>query len=279
MQFYKITFSPTGGTEKVAKILAEALKHPFREIDLLDRRTDFSRCEYKKEDVCLFAVPSYGGRVPQAAAERIRQMKGNGARAILAVVYGNRAYEDTLVELQDILMQAGFTVIAAAAAVAEHSIMRQFAHGRPDAKDRKELEGYAAQIRRLLDGRTESSRPDEEKRMPAGHVDTAAAPNVLVLPGNRPYRTYGGVPMKPRAGRACNRCGLCGAECPVGAIPDGQPNQTLEDVCITCMRCVKVCPRGARGCNPLLVMAASVKMKQACRDRKKNEFWSKRSLL
>lgn len=289
MQCYKITFSPTGGTEKVAEILTRTLGYSFSEIDLLDRQQDFSRYEYKKEDVCLFAVPSFGGRVPQTAAERILQMKGNGARAVLAVVYGNRAYEDTVIELQDTVRQAGFTVIAAVAAVAEHSIMRQFAQGRPDAADQRELEAYGAKIRRILDDSKESARSEEGMGILSEKADTAAeindagkenetekeklAEKTLEVPGTHPYRTYNGVPMKPKAGRACDRCGLCAAKCPVGAIPSKQPNQTLEDVCITCMRCVKVCPRGARSCNPLMVKAASLKMKRACQDRKKNEFW------
>ena len=72
--------------------------------------------------MAVIAVPSYGGRVPGTAAGRLGAIRGNGARAVLVCVYGNRAYEDTLVELQDIAKQAGFRVTAAVAAVAEHSI-------------------------------------------------------------------------------------------------------------------------------------------------------------
>ena len=57
---------------------------------------------------------------------KISFLKGNGARAVLLVVYGNREYEDTLLELSDVMEAAGFSPVAAVAAVAEHSIMHQF---------------------------------------------------------------------------------------------------------------------------------------------------------
>ena len=61
------------------------------------------------------------------------------ARAVLMCVYRNRAYEDTLLELADTAEKAGFHVIAAVAAIAEHSVIREIAAGRPDAADRARL--------------------------------------------------------------------------------------------------------------------------------------------
>ena len=94
-----------------------------------------------KEDLAVIAVPSYAGRVPAVAVQRLAAVKGNGARAVLVCVYGNRAYEDTLVELADTAKEAGFRVMAAVSAIAEHSIARQFAAGRPDAEDAQRLAG------------------------------------------------------------------------------------------------------------------------------------------
>ena len=76
------------------------------------------------------------------------------------------------------------------------------------------------------------------------------------FPGNRPYRKFDGVPMKPKAGSACIRCGRCAAGCPVGAIPTADPTQTDNARCITCMQCVHNCPVGARQLNKLLFAAA-----------------------
>ena len=127
MKMYEFCFSPTGGTQKAADILTGALADQVVRVDLTDKKTDFGEITLTQEDVAVIAVPSYGGRVPAAAVERMAAVRGNGARAVLVCVYGNRAYEDTLAELQDTAKQAGFRVIGAVAAVAEHSIARQFA--------------------------------------------------------------------------------------------------------------------------------------------------------
>ena len=149
MSVYDITFSPTGGTKRVSDLFTDAFCGQGSHIDLTDRGMDFSALSFRQEDICIVAVPSYGGRVPAAAASRLARMKGNGARAVLIVAYGNRAYEGTFAELQDVLENAGFSCTAAAA-VAEHSIMRQYAAGRPDAEDGKELAAFAASVRAKL---------------------------------------------------------------------------------------------------------------------------------
>lgn len=143
---FEIVFSPTGGTQKAAELLCEGIGGSREVIDLTDRAWDHESREFSPEDICLFAVPSYGGRVPAIAVERIRHLKGNGAKAVLVVVIGNRAYDDTLLELKDVTEEMGFLPAAAVAANAEHSIMRQFGSGRPDQEDRIELKKFAEKI-------------------------------------------------------------------------------------------------------------------------------------
>lgn len=255
MSFYNIVFSPTGGTQKAADLFAES----FCEgdtctcIDLTSRETDFSQYSFDGKDICMISVPSYGGRVPAVAVSRLQQMRGNGASAVFIVVYGNRDYDDTFAELQDTLTGSGFTCIAAVAAVAEHSIMRQFAAGRPDEQDKKVLAEFAVTIR---------------SRMETGSM---SAP--LKLPGNRPYKEYGGVPMKPQTGKSCTRCGLCAKACPVKAIDTADPSKTDPKSCISCMRCLAVCPQKARSVSSVLLAAGSMKLKKACSGYKKNELF------
>ena len=119
MKLYEICFSPTGGTKKVADMIAKELSEDFQFIDLTDPSADFSDSVISGDDVAVavIAVPSYGGRVPAVAAARLAHIKGSGARAVLVCVYGNRAYEDTLTELEDIATASDFKVICAAAAL------------------------------------------------------------------------------------------------------------------------------------------------------------------
>ena len=133
MKLYEIVFSPTGGTQRAADMLAKGIGGDAQTIDLSD--VNFGGTSLTADDAAVIAVPSFGGRVPAVAVERLGKIAGNGAKAVLLCVYGNRAYEDTLAELADAAKAAGFAVVAAVAAIAEHSIARQFAAGRPDADD------------------------------------------------------------------------------------------------------------------------------------------------
>ena len=99
MAFYLISFSPTGGTHRAAGLFAQSFSKECIPVDLTDRTLTFSGIPFSKQDICLAAVPAYGGRVPCPAAARLAQMHGGGARAILMAVYGSRAYEETVVLL------------------------------------------------------------------------------------------------------------------------------------------------------------------------------------
>lgn len=252
MKLYDIVFSPTGGTKKVADYLTGALAGDITTVDLTDSKQDFDAVSLTKEDVAVISVPSYGGRVPAVAAERLGAVHGNGARAILVCVYGNRAYEDTLVELEDAAKRAGFQVIGAVAAIAEHSIARQFASGRPDAQDAAQLSDFAKQIQRKLSG-ADSSEP--------------------AIPGNRPYKKAGGAGMVPKPTKECTNCGICAEKCPVQAIDRENLKKVDEKACISCMRFVAVCPQGARKFNPVMLSAASLMLKKVCSERKECELF------
>ncbi len=247
MKVYEIYFSPTGGTKKVADLVAGSWTDRPAALDLTACGADPRSIALSGEDVAVIAVPSYAGRVPAPAAARLGALEGNGAGAILVCVYGNRAYEDTLVELEDLARTAGFHIIAAVTAVAEHSIVRRIASGRPDAQDRQQMMEFSAKIRAKL-AAGDCSEP--------------------TLPGNRPYRKAGRAGIVPGPTRACVRCGVCAGACPVGAISGSDPGKVDKKSCISCMRCVSVCPHGARKGNGLMIALAGAMLKKECAGRK-----------
>ena len=251
MSVYSIYFSPTKSTEKVTKLIAGEFGKS-QSIDLSDRNASFVKT-FNEEDICIVGVPSYGGRVPDIAIQRMKQLKGNNAKVILVVTYGNRAYEDTLKELLFALENDGFLCVAAIAAITEHSIMHQFATGRPDANDQEELKAFANKIKDKINTTTE-------------YED-------ITVPGNYPFKEYKGVPLKPRGNSSCIFCGQCADLCPVGAIPLDNYKKTDMDICISCMRCVEICPAHARKVNSLMVKVAAKKMKAVCDVRKENELF------
>lgn len=165
---HQITFSPTGGTRRVSELLCKAMEAESNITELCTKQENLSYPQVSADDLVIISMPVYAGRVPALAVERLKGIKANGAKCVIVAVYGNRAYEDALVEMQDVCTEMGFRVIAAVAAIAEHSICRMYGAGRPDTEDAKELASFGAAII----GKAKKELPFEP----------------LVLPGNRPYK-------------------------------------------------------------------------------------------
>ena len=255
MKIFEMIFSPTGGTKKVSDIICHALDENIENIEIVDlMRTDvnFSSVNIKEDDLCVIAVPAYGGRVPAPAVSHIGALYGNGAKAILVAVFGNRVIDETLLELQDVSTAAGFKPVAAIEAVAEHSLARVHGAGRPDADDEKELKSFAKQIFEKLD------------------VLNGTA---LIVPGVRPFKEFKGSSAKPSVKKICTSCGLCATQCPVKAIPKDAPDITDKNLCISCMRCVTVCPNQARYVPDEITETITKFLTTLCAERKPNKLY------
>ena len=142
-------FSPTGGVRRVARALGSALAKAPEFFDLSDQDVFIPKAD--GELPAVFAVPVFAGRVPAPAREAVRRIAGAGAPAVAVAVYGNRAFEDALLELCDLLTAQAFVPVAAGAFIAEHSMLRTVAAGRPDARDMQEIEAFAAAVQDKLD--------------------------------------------------------------------------------------------------------------------------------
>lgn len=230
-----IVFSPTHTSLHTAQAVARGLQGEHSEL------LDLTCCQLKEDRqissdvVAVVAVPVYAGRVAPLALQRLKKVRGEGTPAVLLVLYGNRDYEDALVELRDVMTAQGFIPLAAGAFVGEHSYSRPempVAEGRPDADDIRRAEAFGKQARQkyeLLENRNQL-KP-------------------FFIKGNVPYREVGkSTPQAPVWNEEeCSGCGTCIDVCPTMSIrmTDEGEVQTEPSTCIKCCACVKSCPSGA----------------------------------
>ena len=193
-----------------------------------------------KDDLVIFGTPVYAGRVPNVLLKYLATIQGDGALAVPVVLFGNRNFDDGLIELRDILENTGFHTVAAAAFVGEHSFSKALAAGRPDADDMKEALAFAGKVAEKVKGLPEGEVP--------APVEVEGVPH--------PYRGYyqprdrKGVSIdirkvKSLVSDACDDCKICADVCPMGSISHENVRE-YTGICIKCGACIKKCPKQAR---------------------------------
>jgi len=231
-----IYFSPTGTTGKVLDQIAKGMgKEISKVIDMTDSKTRSQvPPEFGKDDIVLIGAPVYAGRIPKDAVDYFKTLKATETPAVLTVVYGNREFEDALLELKDITTGCGFVPAAGGAFIGEHSFSSHklpIAPGRPDAGDLDQATVFGEKIAAQLKG-----------------LDLPGEIGDLAVPGNSPYRD--GMGNKAFAfiqiSDDCDNCGTCATVCPKDAIDEDKGYITMDDRCIFCCACIKACPQNAR---------------------------------
>jgi len=257
-----VCFSPTGTSKTVIQSIARGINHSTVElIDITTPRARDEPLETSANELLIVAVPVYMGRVPALLTEWLQAIEAHDTPAVSVVVYGNRVYDDALIELNDILAQRGCKPIAGAAFIGEHSFSSAgtpTAEGRPDAADLHYAETLGRKIREKLNA------------IPS--VDQIPG---VAIPGCRPYRgdsklwTVDFIAVSD----ACTRCGTCAEGCPTGAIDPEKDYLVDTEKCITCCACIKHCPAHARTMKPGLVRDASVRLSTLYNERKEPEYF------
>lgn len=256
MKLTTFCFSPTGTSRKNMMAVVKGLNpdeamHNDYTYNNIKKETTLNG-ELSSDDLALFSVPVYGGKVPPTALERMGQVRGENTPAILLVTYGNRNFEQVLVQLADFVRERGFRPIAAAALVGEHSYSNAqypIAVGRPDAVDLSSAEKFGKQIATKL---RETDKKDWDidiaNNMPQLETpETSLRAFVAFVQEYTRQQQINSVKAYPAASpEACSHCGECVTLCPTQAIATGREEVTDATRCIRCCACVKGCPTGAR---------------------------------
>lgn len=241
---WAVYFSATDTTKKtvltIADEAARLLGAEREDYDFTLPRMRENGFAAGKDDLVIFGTPVYAGRVPNVLLKYLATIQGNGALAVPVVLFGNRNFDDGLIELRDILENTGVHTVAAAAFVGEHSFSKTLAAGRPDADDMKEALAFAGKVTEKVKGLPEGEAP--------APVEVEGVPH--------PYRGYyqprdrKGVSIdirkvKSLVSDACDDCKICADVCPMGSISHENVRE-YTGICIKCGACIKKCPKQAR---------------------------------
>ncbi|MEG2518982.1 MAG: 4Fe-4S binding protein [Oscillospiraceae bacterium] len=221
---HNIFFSPTGNTLKINNRFLQGFDAPDFVCDLMKEQIK-EPLFIPKDGLLVISLPVFEGRVPKFCLETLHNLRGDNTPAIALVVFGNRNFDDALIELCDILSENGFIIAAGGAFVAEHSIIHRIGRHRPDEQDLLEVDQFSEKCRAKIDAAL------------VGKVSP------VEVKGVRPYRTLPfDYSLVPTGDESCTGCLDCVDICPTHAIKAENPAETDAALCVSCFACAKICP-------------------------------------
>ncbi len=257
-----VYFSPTGTSQKVLESIAKGIRvQDVAHVNLtLPQKAEHAIAPLEDELVILGA-PVYGGRLPVDAIPRFKVLKANNTPAVVVVLYGNREFEDALLELKDLAVELGFNPVAGGAFIGEHSFATAdlpIANGRPDSQDVQKAMEFGSRIKDKV-----------------AALQSLDAPIDLKIPGRFPYE--GGaraMSVAPKTKEdACTLCGICAEVCPTAAISIDASVATQVEQCIRCCACIKSCPEDARYWDDEMMKKIATWLNENCSARKEPQLF------
>ena len=258
-----IYFSPTGTTQKILESIAEGIAvEDVTHINLTLPEGVQQAIPPFSDELVVIGAPVYGGRLPVDAINRFKQLTASNTLAILIVVYGNREFEDALLELKNLAIELGFRPVAGGAFIGEHSFATEalpIANGRPDSLDLQKAMDFGVKVKDKI---TALQSPDAKME--------------LEIPGRFPYESKGAramavspVTIKDK----CTACGICADVCPTAAISIKEIAETNIEQCIRCCACIKKCPEEARAMEDEMWKKIANWLNQNCSARKEPKIF------
>lgn len=239
-----VYFSPTGGTEKVVRAIAEkvaaTLNLPCAQEDFTLPSRRENPLVFEKGDIVVLGTPVYAGRVPNVLLKYLQSMQGAGATGLPVAVFGNRNYDDALIELRDLMEKVGIRTVAAAAFSAEHAFSKVLGAHRPDEQDLREAENFACLAAEKI-----TACGGNLPQTPVAVEGTPFPYRGYYQPRDRYGASINILKVKPLVNSRCTNCKTCADVCPMGSISRENVRE-YTGICIKCGACIKKCPRQAR---------------------------------
>lgn len=257
-------YSPTHTTQKIVTGIAAGIGiDPLKIIENNLTYPEYAETviDVEPDDLIIIGAPVYAGQIALEAHKRLATIKFLNNPVVLVAVYGNRHFDDALIDLREMAIKLGLKPVAAAAFIGEHSYStRDFpiAKGRPDNDDKAQARDFGSKVATKM--QTLSS---------LDAIQALDLPGTFPLPPRREIAPSHAETMPNK----CIKCGNCQIACPTGAIFFKNGYKTDISRCTICCACIKACSRRAR----VIVSEHIPKLRETlatnCAERKAPQFF------